>query len=41
MEKRYAGQLSQNMLADYCWNFTEEESIASYKEMSYKKKLYT
>jgi len=40
MEKRYAGQSSQNMLADYCWNFIEEVSIASYKEMSYRKKLY-
>jgi len=38
--ERYAGQSSQNMLADYCWNFIEELSIASYKEMSYRKKLY-
>ena len=31
MEKRYAGKSSQNMLADYCWNLTEEVSIASYQ----------
>jgi hypothetical protein len=23
MEKGYAGKCSQNMLADYCWKFTE------------------
>jgi hypothetical protein len=27
------------MLADYCWNLTETASIASYKWMSYTKKL--
>jgi hypothetical protein len=31
MEKRNAGESSQNMLADYCWNLTETASIASYK----------
>jgi hypothetical protein len=31
LEKRYVGWLSQNMLADYCWNLIEEVSIASYK----------
>ena len=39
MDKRYAGKLSENMLAYYCWNLTEEMSIASYKRMSYKKKF--
>jgi len=29
MEKGYAGKWSQNMLADYCGNITEEVSIAS------------
>jgi hypothetical protein len=28
---RYAGKSLQNILADYCGNLTEEESIASYK----------
>jgi hypothetical protein len=31
MEKRFAGRLSQNMLADCYLNLTEEVSIASYK----------
>jgi hypothetical protein len=37
MEEMYAGKLSQNMLDDYCWNLTEEVSIASYKQRSYRK----
>jgi len=37
IEKRYAGKWSQNMLTDYCWNFIEEMSIASYKRKSYRK----
>jgi len=41
MEKRYVGKSSQNMLADYCWNLSEEVSIASYKCMSYKKMFET
>ena len=24
MQKRYAAKSSQNMLADYCWNLTED-----------------
>jgi hypothetical protein len=39
MEKKYVGKSSQNMLADCCWNLSEEVSIASYKCMSYKKKF--
>ena len=39
MEKRYARKSSQNMYAEYCWNLTEDVSIASYKRMSYKKKV--
>ena len=30
-EKRYSKEWSQNMLADCCWNLTEEVSIASNK----------
>ena len=37
IEKRYAAKWSQNMLADYCWNLTEDVSIASYKRKSYRK----
>jgi hypothetical protein len=36
MGQRYVGKSSQNMLADYCWNLTEEMSIASYKQMNYR-----
>jgi hypothetical protein len=36
MEKRYAGKSLQNVLADYCWNLTEEMSIGSYKRRSYR-----
>jgi len=39
MEKRNAGNLSQNMLADYCWNLTETVSIANYKFISYREKF--
>jgi hypothetical protein len=39
MEKSYAGKPSQNMLADYCCNFTEDVVLASYKRMTYKKKF--
>jgi hypothetical protein len=39
MEKRYAGMSSQNMLVDYCWNLSEEVSIAIYKRMSHRKKF--
>jgi len=35
-DKRYAGKLCQKMLAYYCWKLTEEMSIASYRQMSYK-----
>jgi hypothetical protein len=37
MEKRYAGHSSQNMLADYCWNLTEEATVACYKLMGHRK----
>ena len=39
MEERYARKSSQNMLADYCWNVTEEVTIASHKQRSYRKKV--
>jgi len=39
MEKKYAGKSSQNTLADYCLNLSEEMSIASYKQMNYRKKF--
>ena len=39
MEKRYAGKWSQNMLADCCWNITEQVSIGSCRRMSYRKKF--
>jgi len=39
MDKRYAGKSSENMLAYYCWNLTEQMSIASYKRTSYKEKF--
>ena len=32
MEKWYAGKSSQNMLVDYCWNLTEQVSIAIYRK---------
>jgi len=38
-EERYAGQSSQNMLTGYCWNLTEEVSVASYKRMSNRNKF--
>jgi hypothetical protein len=41
MEEKYARKSSQNLLADYCWNLTEEVSIVSYRQMSYRKKLKT
>jgi hypothetical protein len=28
---KYAEKLSQNMLTDYCWDLSEEVSIASYE----------
>jgi hypothetical protein len=31
VEKRYAMKSSQNMLADFCWNITEEESIVCFR----------
>jgi hypothetical protein len=34
IEKRYAGKWSQHVLADDCWNLTEEISVASYRRMS-------
>jgi hypothetical protein len=40
-EKRYAGKLSQNMLPDYCWNVTEEVSVASYKRNELQKEFET
>jgi len=39
MEKRCAGKSSQNMLADYCWNLTEEVPVASYRLMGHRKKF--
>jgi hypothetical protein len=34
MEKRYAGQSSQNILADYSWNLTEEVSVCCQLQMN-------
>jgi hypothetical protein len=37
MEKICAGKWSQKVLADCCWNLSEEMSTDSYKRWSYRK----
>jgi len=38
-EEKYAQTSSHKVLADCCWNLTEEVSIATYRRMSYRNKF--